>query len=131
MFDGTARPTVLVVEDNEATRYAVTHQLEHSGFHVIAADSGEDALRLAHQAQAVVLDVHLPDIDGYEVCRRLKADPATALIPVVFLTATAQDTIGLQKGKQAGGAAYLFEPVDNDVLKNVLTGALARAAGSD
>jgi CheY-like chemotaxis protein len=128
MFDGS-RPVVLVVEDNEAARYAVAHQLEHSGFQVITAHCGDDALRLARSAQALVLDVHLPDIDGYEVCRRLKADPVTALIPVVFLTATAQDTVGLQRGKQVGGAAYLFEPVDKDVLKNVLTGALARVAG--
>jgi CheY-like chemotaxis protein len=81
---------ILSVDDNEASRYAIGRTLRQGGFRVIEAGTGMDALaRARHDTpDLILLDVKLPDIDGFEVSRRLKADPATASIPVLQITAT-------------------------------------------
>ena len=72
------------VNDREAPRYVISRMLTRAGFRVIEANNGEEALTLARRElpTAMILDLKLPDIDGMEVCRRLKADPATASIAV-------------------------------------------------
>ena len=81
--------TVLAVDDNDAIRYSVVRRLRDAGFHVIEASTGAEALRLAKQEPVLItLDINLPDIDGFEVCRRLKSDPATREIPVLHLSAS-------------------------------------------
>src|ERR1700679_489401 len=82
------RPIILNVEDNEATRTAFTHILSQVGFGVREAATGEDALRLASEKpDLVLLDVHLTGgMSGLEVCRRLKADPTTACVPVLLIS---------------------------------------------
>src|SRR5690349_9654963 len=83
-----AAHTVLIVDDNPATRYSTSRTLRAAGFQVTEAASGAEALVLAPQGvSAVVLDVHLPDIDGFEVCRQLRTMPPTSLLPVVHLSA--------------------------------------------
>ena len=88
--EAAAHPiTILNVDDNEANRYAVTRMLKRAGFATAEADCGEEALRqVAALPDLVILDVNLPDIDGFEVCRRIKADPATASIPILHLSAS-------------------------------------------
>jgi DNA-binding response OmpR family regulator len=84
-----SRHTVLVVDDNPTTRYATTRVIRAAGFETREAGTGGEALVLASQhISAVVLDVHLPDFSGFEVCRELRIKPATSTLPVVHLSAT-------------------------------------------
>ena len=74
--------TILNVDDDDAGRYAVSRILKQAGFEVLEAASGEEALRLVDKnPDLIILDVKLPDIDGFEVCRRIKSNPATSLSP--------------------------------------------------
>lgn len=122
--------TILAVDDNDAQLYALRRNLTLAGFKVLSASNGSETLELARQnPAAIVLDVHLPDLDGFEICRRLKADPQTAEIPVVLVTATYHDAYALEVGKQAGASAFLFSPIETETLLAVIRGAMARGAG--
>lgn len=126
------RKVVLAVDDNEAYCYSVCRGLEQHGFRTLQAHSGSDTLRVAveqHPA-AVVLDVNLPDFDGYEVCRRLKADAQTRTIPVIFLSATYQSNQARERGLEAGADAFLFAPVEPAQLAMVVNGSVQRAANT-
>src|SRR5437867_5995851 len=82
-------PTILTVDDSPQVREVITEILRCAGFEVREAATGADALRgAAEHPDLIILDIQLPDIDGFEVCRRLKADPATATIPVLHLSGT-------------------------------------------
>ena len=119
--------TVLVVDDNPATRYATGRVIRASGFRTAEAGSGFEALDLiARGVSAVVLDVHLPDIDGFEVCRRIRANPATATLPVVHLSAEYIRNEDRVTGLNAGADGYLVHPVEPAVLVATLQ-ALIRA----
>ncbi|MDB5306593.1 MAG: domain S-box protein [Gemmataceae bacterium] len=112
-----ARPTVLNVDDDETARTSLTWILQHEGFRVREASTGRDALRLAaDRPDLVVLDVVLPDQSGYEVCRRLKADPVTAHTPVLMLSGLAVGSGDRVAGLEGGADAYLTKPADPDVL---------------
>ena len=81
--------TILAVDDNDAFRYSVVRRLRDAGFYVTEAATGAEALRLAREEPVLItLDINLPDIDGFEVCRRLKSDPVTREIPVLHLSAS-------------------------------------------
>src|SRR5688572_12363075 len=112
------RPTILNVDDNEGCRYAVTRILELNEFNVKEAATGADALRLARaeQPDLVLLDINLPDLNGYEVCRRLKAEPATSRIPVLHITAAYLTPSDMARGLESGAESYLVEPVEPEVL---------------
>jgi len=114
----TAKPDViLVVDDNEGTRYALAHSLRRSGFEVWEAASGVDALRLAARNPSLItLDVRLPDILGFEVCRRLKADPATTSIPILQTSASFVQSADRTHGLQGGADGYLVQPIDPEEL---------------
>src|SRR5215510_223282 len=96
--------TILNVEDNEATRYAKTRILQRAGYIVKEAETGKAALRMAAQEQPdlVLLDVRLPDMDGFEVCRQLKINPATASILVVQMSAAFVEKTDLVRGLEGG-----------------------------
>ncbi len=115
-----AQPTakILNVDDHEMCRYAISRLLENSNFRVTEAATGAEALRLARSERPdlVLLDVNLPDINGYEVCRRLKAEPATARIPVLHITASYLTGPDKARGLEAGADSYLTEPVEPEVL---------------
>ena len=105
--------TILNVDDNEANRYAITRMLRRGGFASIEAANGEEALRLvADRPDLVVLDVNLPDIDGFEVCRRIKADPATASIPVLHMSASYILSEDRTRALEEGSDGYLIRPVE-------------------
>src|SRR5690606_36216159 len=79
--------TVLYVDDDELNRYAFTGLFRQEGFTVEEASTGREALRLVEtRPDLVILDVHLPDIDGFEVCRRIKLHPTTTAIPVMHMS---------------------------------------------
>ena len=104
---------VLNVDDYEAGRYATSRVLRQAGFDVLEAGTGTEAVQLAaRQPDLVVLDVNLPDFDGFEVCRRLKADPATSGIPILYLSALYYDLEHRIRGLEQGADAYLKQPVE-------------------
>ncbi len=114
--DHARAPVVLVVDDAEAKRYVACRWLRRAGFEVIEGRCGADALALAPQADLVVLDVRLPDLSGFEVCRRLRADPATAQVPVLHLSAHATTPHERASGLDGGADGYLTQPVDEEEL---------------
>ncbi|HEX3875534.1 MAG TPA: response regulator [Bryobacteraceae bacterium] len=112
------KPRILNVDDNEGSRYAVTRVLEHAGFEVGEAASGKEALRVARaeRPDLVLLDVNLPDITGFDVCRSLKLAPETTNIPVMHITASYAKSVDMVQGLNSGAEAYLIEPVEPEVL---------------
>ncbi len=106
--------TILHVDDNEANRYAVNRMLRRVGFNVIEAATGEAALELVDQARPdlIILDVKLPDLNGFEVCRRIKSSPDTAFIPVLHLSASFVESRDKAQGLDSGADGYLAQPVE-------------------
>ena len=108
--------SVLVVDDNESSRYATARGLRAAGFNIIEAGAGAEALELVDFCSAVVLDVHLPDLIGYEVCRLLRSRPATTMLPVVYVSAMYVSEEDQVTGMANGGDAYMVSPVDPEAL---------------
>lgn len=108
------RVTVLHIDDNEANRYIVSRMLRNAGFEVMESSTGHTGLQLAREAQPdlIILDVKLPDIGGFEVCRRVKAHPATSSIPVLHLSAKFIKSEDKAQGLEGGADAYLAQPVE-------------------
>jgi phosphate regulon transcriptional regulator PhoB len=102
---------VLIVEDEPDIRELVVHHLKREGYQVSAAASGEDALRQVRAAppDLVLLDLMMPAMDGLEVCRRLRQDPATASLPIVMLTAKG-DEVDRVLGLEIGADDYVVKP---------------------
>lgn len=118
--------TILTVDDNDALRYTLTRALKSGGYTVIEARTGSEALNLADKSpDLITLDLNLPDIDGFEICRRLKANPNTAHIPVLHISATFVDPEHRIRGLEGGADAYLAEPISGDELLATV-GALLR-----
>ena len=123
--------TVLVVDDRPDARYSMARPLAAAGFDVRETATGREALRLARlPADVIVLDLVLPDLDGYEVLRGLKADPATKNIPVILKTAVHDDDGHRQVALDAGAAAYFAEPFDTQALVAVVRQVLGDGAPS-
>jgi PAS domain S-box-containing protein len=126
--------TILNVDDSEAGRYVTTRTLAQAGFKVVEASTGAEAVEAARDRDPdlIVLDVNLPDFDGLEVCARLRADPRTASIPVLHLTATYASNDSWAAALNRGADAYLTEPVDPNVLVATVRALLrARAAEAE
>jgi PAS domain S-box-containing protein len=122
-----AAHTLLVVDDNPATRYSTARVLRAGGFKTVEAGTGGEALAMARGGvSAVVLDVDLPDLNGFEVCRTLRSQPETALLPVVHLSAIYARSEDRVAGFNAGADAYLIHPAEPAVLVATLQ-ALIRA----
>ena len=109
---------ILNVDDYEAGRYVRTRLLLQAGYEVIEAGTGEEALRLARERSPalVLLDVHLPDVSGLEVCRRIKNDQNLTDVVVLHLSASAISGPQQVLGLDSGADSYLVEPVESDVL---------------
>jgi PAS domain S-box-containing protein len=113
-----SRGLILNVDDYEASRYARSQMLQRSGFQVLEAGTGAEALRLASDVgpDLVLLDVNLPDMDGFEVCRRLRAQPITLTVPIVHISATFLSDRAEQLAYEGGADSYLTDPVEPAVL---------------
>jgi cyclic di-GMP phosphodiesterase len=112
MPDSSAKNTVLVVDDSP-DGLQVLNEILKRDYDVRLARGGEQALQAAMQKpqpDAILLDIMMPGIDGYEVCKRLKANDATKGIPVIFLTAK-NDIEDAQRGFDLGGADYITKPI--------------------
>ena len=108
---------VLVVEDDREINELVGAYVQIAGFEYLSALDGASALSQArlHHPSLIVLDLMLPDTDGFEICRKLKSEQGTAQIPVVMLTALS-DEEHRRKGRECGAAEYITKPFDPDVL---------------
>ena len=109
---------LLIVDDNATTRYAMRRVLERHGYQVLEAGTGSEGLELVANASpdALILDVNLPDMSGFDIARQLRADASTALLPLIHVSAASIETNDIITGLDAGGDAYLIHPVDPDVL---------------
>ena len=115
--DGSRSLKILHVDDTDAQRYALSRVLRHAGFEVLEARSGRQALDLVAQVpDLVILDVNLPDVDGFSVCRQIKANDQTSRIPVLHLSATMVSTEARVAGLDGGADAYLVQPVQHEEL---------------
>ncbi|GAB3442373.1 response regulator [Massilia solisilvae] len=115
----TAKPTLILnVDDNDGARYAKTRILQSAGFRVVEAANGTDALAIVARDEPalVLLDVKLPDINGLEVCRRIKADPATACVLVLQTSAALTGRDDKIRGLEGGADNYLAAPIEADEL---------------
>lgn len=118
-----ATGVILVVDDTPTNLEVLFDYLSDSGFRLLVAEDGESALETAKYAlpDLILLDVLMPGIDGFETCRRLKADAATADIPVIFMTALTE-TLDKVKGFNLGAADYITKPFQQEeVLARVKT----------
>jgi signal transduction histidine kinase len=122
---------ILTVDDNEALRYSLVRSLRDAGYQVVEASTGAQALALAAQLpDLITLDVNLPDINGFQVCRQLKADPATNHIPILHVSSTFVGPESRVQGLAGGADAYLSEPIDRSELVATVA-ALLRLKGAE
>ena len=113
--------TILAVDDDPTIQQLLVVNLELEGYDVIVAGDGEEALERirSDRPDAVLLDIMMPRMDGIEVCRAAKADPETADIPIVILSAKAQQD-DIERGTDVGADAYLTKPFDPlDLIETV------------
>ncbi|WP_338703338.1 fused response regulator/phosphatase [Streptomyces sp. Q6] len=112
--------TILVVDDHEPNRFAVGSVLRRAGYHVLVADSAAQALSALHRTDPLpdmaLIDVHLPEVSGFELARRMAADPALSRVPVVHISAEANEAHDRVEGLQGGASAYLASPVAPEEL---------------
>jgi len=120
-------PTILLVEDNEMNRDMLSRRLEKRGYMVIMAVDGVQALEVARSEapDLILMDMSLPEMDGWEVARRLRADGSTALIPIIALTAHAMAG-DRERALEAGCNDYDVKPVDLQRLHEKIRALLER-----
>lgn len=113
--------TILNVDDNTQHRYAISRILQKAGYTVIEAGTGREALSRADEIpDLVMLDVNLPDMMGFEVCRQLKANPSTRKIPVIHISATYQSEWAEQEALRAGAECFVEQPQDPQVVVDLV-----------
>ncbi len=119
---------ILVVEDERDIQKVIRMSLQFGGVReVVLADNGEECLALVRSVKpdVILLDVNMPKLDGYETCRRLKENPETRPIPVIFLSAKTQKR-EQERGLEAGAAGYLTKPFDPITLHDDIVALLNR-----
>jgi DNA-binding response OmpR family regulator len=121
------RPLVLVADDDPDIRSLVALRLERSGYEVVAAGDGEQALAAALERapDLALLDVMMPKLDGYEVTERLRQQEATRHLPVILLTARVQES-DIARGVEAGADDYVKKPFSTSELRDRVQAVLGR-----
>lgn len=114
---------ILIVDDEPAGRHTLESILEGQGYDLVMAENGTQAIEKAKQVlpDVILLDVMMPGMDGFEVCKRLRTDPLLAEVPIIFLTAL-DDRKSLLNGLEAGADDYLTKPYDRFELRARLVG---------
>ena len=122
---------ILVVDDEERVREMLGFRLRLFGYEVVQAADGREALEVAarEKPDLVLLDVMMPELDGFQVCSRLKQDEATKHIPVVILTAKAEAK-DVTRAVHSGASDYLVKPYDPIVLQQKVARNLGKATGT-
>ncbi len=115
--------TILIVDDEPSGRYTLESILEEQGYRIEMAENGAEALEKAHQLfpDVILLDVMMPGMDGFEVCRRIRKDPVLAEIPIIMLTAL-DDRKSFLNGLESGADDYITKPYDRYELRARLLG---------
>jgi len=110
-------PRILIVDDTPANVHILQARLAANGYDIVTATDGEEALAVVREAQPdlILLDVMMPKLDGFEVCRRLRSDAAIPFIPIIMVTAKSEPK-DIVAGLEAGGDEYLAKPVDQAAL---------------
>jgi DNA-binding response OmpR family regulator len=121
------QPVVLAADDDEDILALVAFRLERSGYTVIQARDGQEALELAlaEKPDLAVLDVMMPKLDGFELTRRLRAEASTNRMPIILLTARAQDA-DVAQGFEAGADDYIRKPFSPQELRTRVQAILGR-----
>ncbi|MBT0662982.1 response regulator [Geobacter pelophilus] len=124
------RNRILIVEDEESLLKLESILLSSKGYKVVGVADGVAAIEeiFSNIPDLVILDVMLPGIDGFEVCRRIKEDPATSKIPVIMLTAR-KNTQDMDRGLQSGADAYITKPFKSAQLIGTIERILSNAVG--
>ena len=120
-------PLILVADDDLDIQALVRYRLERSGYRVVTANDGEEAVRIARAQRPAlaVLDVMMPRVDGLQATRQLRADVQTSAMPIVLLTARAQDT-DVRRGFEAGADDYIRKPFSPQELSARVRAILGR-----
>ncbi len=115
----TNKAKILLVDDNPNNRLALRTVLKGSGAELHEAGNGFDALSMCLEEEyaLILLDVQMPEMDGFEVCEQLRADPRTVDTPVIFLTAAYKEVVDKVRGYVAGATDYLSKPIEDHILK--------------
>jgi two-component system cell cycle response regulator DivK len=122
------RRKALIVEDNDDNRYLLRLLLEHAGFEVAAASSGQSGIECARAAlpDIILVDIQMPEMDGYETAANLKNDPGLSSVPIVGVSSFAMPG-DRDKAMRAGFAAYIEKPVDPDTFGQTIAGLTGHA----
>ena len=110
--------SVLVVDDDPDKRMLLTVALQMAGYEVRTANDGEEGLSAveAYQPDLIITDVMMPKVDGYELARRVRANPQTRFVPIIIQTAARNDAQDLRRGSEVGALGYITDPTDIDLL---------------
>lgn len=123
---------VLIVDDEDLTRQMIAMFMKMDGFETVEAEDGVDALEKVaqHKPDAIILDVMMPIMDGITMCKKLRANPATASIPVLMLSGRSQIDAE-QEGTDAGANAYMKKPMDPREMLQILKDIMLQSASVD
>jgi twitching motility two-component system response regulator PilH len=118
---------VLIVDDSPTEQHVFCEMLEKHGFETIVASDGEEAIQTAERVQpaAIIMDVVMPGMDGYQATRKLAKQPSTQSIPVVMVSTKGQETDRIW-GLRQGAVEYLIKPVSSDLLVTAVKNVLAQ-----
>ena len=120
-------PKILITEDETDIRQLIFFTLQFAGFEVVQGKNGEEAVVLSKQEKPdlILMDVRMPKMDGFTAATQIKADPETAHIPIIFLSAKGQD-VEIEQGLEVGAVDYLLKPFNPpeliDRIKSTLSG---------
>lgn len=112
----SVNPKILNVDDNEMHRYSISRLLKQRGFNVLEATCASEALTKVADSDAVLLDINMPDMNGFMVCRHIRERSELRNLPIVHFTASYGDEDGPEKSRDAGADEYFEQPVEPDVL---------------
>jgi len=120
-------PTILVVDDEEMTRNLLRLMLERDGFVIIEAEDGLQALEVikGEKPDLIILDVMMPNLDGFSTCQALRSKPETADLPIILLSARAQDE-AVRAGLNAGANRYMTKPISKPELVQAIRELLVK-----
>jgi len=122
--DSDSQENILLVDDRPENLLVLEGVLERSGYRLFKALSGTEALRLLlkHPIDLILLDVQMPEMDGFEVARLIHGKKATQDIPIIFITANSKDQEHIRRGYEVGAENYLFKPINpEDLLQKIET----------
>ena len=121
----------ILIEDNENNRYLLTLLLEHAGFTVVVLTSGKAAIEAVHREapHVILMDIQMPEMDGYEVATLLKQDPVAARVPIIGVSSFAMPG-DRDKALRAGFAGYIEKPVDPEQFGKLVIEFLGRTEGA-